>query len=334
MQDIIRNPPGVTRAGTVQEMEASYDLFITPTILDIIMRETNREATRVYAEWNAANPNNVKQWTPLSIPELKAFIGLLLVAGLHRAHMEPIRELWSPESGRPIFAATMPLNRFKSLLRFLRFDNKNTRAVRRATDKLAAFRDIWELFQDRLKLCYIPGPDMTVDEQLVPFRGRCPFRQYIPSKPAKYGIKIWWNCDAETSYPLKGEVYLGRQPDEARQVGLGSTVVLNTTGPWLRSGRNVVCDNLFTSIPLAENLLQQHTTIVGTLRCNKAEIPPEMQPANNRPEHSSLFGFAGNLTITSYVSAKGKAVLALSTSSVGIGWVRVAVCYSSICKSP
>ena len=50
MQDIIPNPPGVTRAGTVHGMEASYELFITTNILDIIMRETNREANQIYAE--------------------------------------------------------------------------------------------------------------------------------------------------------------------------------------------------------------------------------------------------------------------------------------------
>ena len=37
---------------------------------------------------------------------------------------------------------------------------------------------------------YTPGPHMTVDEQLVCFRGKCPFRQYIPLKPGKYGIIV------------------------------------------------------------------------------------------------------------------------------------------------
>ena len=83
--------------------------------------------------------------------------------------MEPIRELWSPESGRPIFCATMSLNRFKDIFRFLRFDNKNTRAARRETDKLAAFTDVWEMSLGKLQQCYILGTDMTVDEQSVPF---------------------------------------------------------------------------------------------------------------------------------------------------------------------
>ena len=169
------------------------------------------------------------------------------------------------------------------------------------------------MFVVNLKKYYIPGTDLTVDEQLVPFRGKCPFRQYMASKPAKYGIKVWWNCDADTSYPLKGEIYLGRQPGQLQQVGLGSTVVKNTTGPWLGTGRNIVCDNFFTNIPLAEELLHRQTTIVGTLRKNKREIPPELLPNKDRPEKSSVFAFSGNLTMASYVPNKGKAVFLLST---------------------
>ncbi|KAF0026097.1 hypothetical protein F2P81_020834 [Scophthalmus maximus] len=42
---------------------------------------------------------------------------------------------------------------------------------------------------DRMDLQAYVGTDVTVDERLVPFRGRCPFKQYILSKPGKYGIK-------------------------------------------------------------------------------------------------------------------------------------------------
>ena len=87
-----------------------------------------------------------------------------------------------------------------------------------------------------LRRNYVPRTDMTVDEQLAPFRGRCPFRQYVPSEPAKYGIKIWWKCYAVTLYPLRGEVYLGRQPGENQQGGLRIAVVRNTTGSWFQIG--------------------------------------------------------------------------------------------------
>ncbi|GFR91361.1 Piggybac transposable element-derived protein 4-like protein [Elysia marginata] len=51
--------------------------------------------------------------------------------------------------------------------------------------------------------------NLTMDEQLIPFRGLCPIIQYIPSKPAKYGLKLLWICDSENYYPLKCIVYTG-----------------------------------------------------------------------------------------------------------------------------
>ena len=217
--------------------------------------------------------------------------------------MEPLDDLWSGEHGKPIFSAVMSKERFKSLLRFIRFDNKATREQRRLQDKLAAFKDVWEMFNAKLCSLFIPGADITVDEQLVAFRGKCPFRQYIPSKPAKYGIKVWWACDAQTCFPLQGQVYLGRQPGTEKDV----------TKHWLKSGRNIVMDNFFTSVPLAEELLSLHTTVVRTIRKNKPDIPKLMTETKNRPENSTIFGFCGPLTLASYVPRKNKLVTVLST---------------------
>ena len=39
-----------------------------------------------------------------------------------------------------------------------------------------------------------------------------PFRQYIPRKPAKYGIKLHALCNAKIFYAQKIEAYAGKQP--------------------------------------------------------------------------------------------------------------------------
>ena len=44
-------------------------------------------------------------------------------------------------------------------------------------------------------------------------------------------MKIWWCCDADTSYPLKGDVYLGRQPGEELDIGQGARVVKELLAP-------------------------------------------------------------------------------------------------------
>ena len=41
----------------------------------------------------------------------------------------------------------------------------------------------------------VPGESVTIDEQLYPYRGQCRYRQFMPSKPAKYGLKFWLLCD-------------------------------------------------------------------------------------------------------------------------------------------
>ncbi|XP_029580542.1 piggyBac transposable element-derived protein 4-like, partial [Salmo trutta] len=114
-----------------------------------------------------------------------------------------------------------------------------------------------------------PGPEVTVDEQLVPFRGRCPFWKYMPRKPAKYGIKIWVTSDAQSSYAWKMQVYTGKLTSGGLEKNQGTRVVLDVTDG-LR-GHNVTCDNFFTSCELSQQLLKRKITIVGTVRKNKPE---------------------------------------------------------------
>lgn len=312
--NLVRSKPGITKEGGVQDIAEAFSLFLTNDILDIVVRETNRYAERYCAEVNNGQnpPQQPLCWNNIDIDELKAVIGLLLIAGADKSAHVSTRDLWSP-TAKPVYKSVMTVVRFESILRFMRFDDRRTRDQRRTTDKLAAFRDIWMMFLDRLPKMYRPNMDMTVDEQLVSFRGRSSFRQYIPSKPGKYGLKIFWNCDAMTSYPLKGEIYLGRQPGTAREQNQGEQLVKRLTQPWWNTGRNVTCDNFFTGTRLAEELLSVNTTIVGTMRRNKVEIPSEMQKSKSREEKSSVFGFNRQLTLVSYVPKKNKAVILLSS---------------------
>ncbi|KRZ66155.1 hypothetical protein T10_8227 [Trichinella papuae] len=64
------------------------------------------------------------------------------------------------------------------------------------------------------KKLYKPFPSLNDDQQLVPTPGRNTFCQYLLRKPDKFGIKLFWCFDAGTSYPLAGEIYVGRQPGQ------------------------------------------------------------------------------------------------------------------------
>ncbi|KAK0149762.1 hypothetical protein N1851_009489 [Merluccius polli] len=138
---------------------SSY-LFITPAKEKIILGMTNLEGFRKYGDGRKR----------MDETDLHAYIGLLIVAGVCRSRGEAAAGLWDAESGRAIFHATMPPKLFHAYSRLIRFDDRESRPARRATDKLAAIREVWDKWARRLPYLYNPGPDLTVDEQLVPFR--------------------------------------------------------------------------------------------------------------------------------------------------------------------
>ncbi|KRY20360.1 hypothetical protein T12_16594, partial [Trichinella patagoniensis] len=55
-----------------------------------------------------------------------------------------------------------------------------------------------------------PGAHITVDEQLIPFHGRCFLIVRIKSKPGKYGIKVWVAADVEHCYTYNFHGYAGK----------------------------------------------------------------------------------------------------------------------------
>lgn len=181
------------------------------------------------------------KWKPVDIDTMRAYYGLLLLAGVYRSHHENLSELWDDRDGRPRFRATMSILRFRAINRCIRFDDKEERARSTTRDKLAPIRNVFDKWVQRTKSLYVPGKCVTVDEQLLPFRGRCPFIQYLPSKPAKYGIKIWACCDSDNYYAHNLEVYVGRDRNNAPDVNQGANVVLRLTEGL--NGRNVTCDN-------------------------------------------------------------------------------------------
>ncbi|XP_064881059.1 piggyBac transposable element-derived protein 4-like [Oncorhynchus nerka] len=295
--------PGPTAYAATQarDIASAFHLFVTPAIERIIVEMTNLHGARKYGDG----------WRPMDATDLRAYLGLLILAGVYRSRGEAAASLWDAESGRTVFRVTMSLKVFHRYSRLLRFDDRQSRPARLATDKLAAIREVWDLWEARLPALYNPGPDVTVDEQLVPFRGRCPFRQYIPSKLAKYGIKSWVACDAKSSYAWKMQVYTGKAAGGGPEKNQGMRVVLDlTTG---LSGRNVTCDNFFTSYDLGQRLLERNLTMVGTVIKNKAELPPALLESRGRQFLSSRFAFTPTATLVSYLAKRNKNVLLLST---------------------
>lgn len=309
--NVVRQRSGPHRSTEMLSISETFKKIFTYEMVDIIVRHTNKKAEATYQNYNADHPDSQHQWKPVTIPEIYSFFGILICAGANNSNTDHTFDMWHSNS-YPLYRATMGLNRFHSILRFLRFDDSSTRSQRKKEDKAAPIRDVWTMFNSNLAQMYKPTANLTIDEQLYPYRGRTGFTQYIPSKPAKYGIKIWWICDAENAYPLQGILYTGKT-DGTREKNQGERVVKELAAPYRGSGRNICMDNFFTTLPVAKHLLSWKLTIVGTVKKNKPYIPSVMKANKTREQYSTVFGFHEKVTMCSYVPKKNKAVILLST---------------------
>lgn len=176
---------------------------------------------------------------------------------------------------------------------------------RKKTDKAAAISQIFGILNTNSNSCYKPRNNLTIDEQLFPYRGGTGFTQYIPSKPAKYGIKIWSICDSESSYPLKGQIYTGLSPSGEREKNQGERVVKDLCHQFRGSGRNITCDNFFTTFNLAKTLMQDYKlSILGTVNKRRTFVPFELMVTKGRETESTKFVFQNNVTMCSYIPKK------------------------------
>ena len=117
----MRERPGPKGAARhVSTSAETFNLFLPDTILDKILRRTNEEGERV------ARANGITHST-VSREELLAFLGLLILRGSECDVRCEIRELFYGPFSRPFYRATMTVNRFKHLLRIIRFDDRETR---------------------------------------------------------------------------------------------------------------------------------------------------------------------------------------------------------------
>lgn len=292
----------------------SFKIFITDFIIDKIVLHTNviiEQKSSKYKKKSATVSTT-------NSSEIKALLGLLVLSAYLKSNHLGTKELFDDKICGAVYKAVMSRERFKFLLDSLRFDDKSTREERKKSDALAAIREIWDEFINQCRNSYKPSSYVTIDEQLLAFRGKCPFRMFIPNKPSKYGIKIVMVCDVSSKYMFDAAPYLGKSTN-TNGLPLGEYYVKTLCETISGSKRNITMDNWFTSVKLAADLLAPpyNLTMVGTIRKNKREIPPEMLATKNRDPGSSKFCFDKDKVLVSYTPRKNKNVVLLSTMHQG-----------------
>nr|CAI5845220.1 unnamed protein product [Callosobruchus analis] len=319
--NVVHVRPGPVPAvkGLVQPA-SNFQLFFPDGLLEKVVLHTNQEINRQNKKYKVTS----QTVSETNLVELKSLLGLyILAAGLKDNHLSSNIMFDSSLSGTR-YKSTMSKGRFEFLTSCLRFDDKTTRNERRAQTVFAPISEIWDEFIEACRKSYKPGSYVTIDEQLVGFRGRCPFRMYIPNKPSKYGIKIVLLCDVSTKYLIDASPYLGKST-KTNGKPLADYYVEQLTASIQGSNRNVTMDNWFTSVPLVDRFAEKpfNLSIVGTIRKNKPQLPSQItENKKERQVGTSMFAYTNKSTVVSYKPKKNKIVNLISSMHNTVGSIK------------
>ena len=204
------------------------------------------------------------------VTEIEQYLGILIKMGL--VHLPRYSLYWSSELRVPAVADVMSRTRFKELTRFLHFNDNSKIQQRRDDECYDRYFKISPLVDMVREACLQVEPEqhMSIDEQMIPFKGKNSLRQHIPKKPNKWGLKVMARCGA-SGFTYDFQLYDGKGPkvDETCGYQPGDFVVkLCETLP---KGMNfkLYFDNWFTFLELRLMLRSWGIWTVGTLRSNR-----------------------------------------------------------------
>nr|XP_023397070.1 piggyBac transposable element-derived protein 4-like isoform X1 [Loxodonta africana]XP_023397071.1 piggyBac transposable element-derived protein 4-like isoform X1 [Loxodonta africana]XP_023397072.1 piggyBac transposable element-derived protein 4-like isoform X1 [Loxodonta africana]XP_023397073.1 piggyBac transposable element-derived protein 4-like isoform X1 [Loxodonta africana]XP_023397074.1 piggyBac transposable element-derived protein 4-like isoform X1 [Loxodonta africana]XP_023397075.1 len=313
-------------ASLQQHAQVYPDLAHTDTEVDYFlsvfteeMLETIKDQTNLYATQERTTRSRgqeirrpTQNWQPTTVEEIKAYIAVHIVMGIHV--LPELRYYWSsdPSLGVASVPELMTKARFKKLTENIHC-NDSSKAVPKGEpgyDWLHKLRPIINALNTRLKEVYVPSSVMAVDESMVPFKGHSSVKQYMPIKPVKRGYKVWCLADSQTGFVTQFDIYCGKKGvDHDSSLSLGESVVLGLCHSWYHSHRLISFNNFFTSYHLMKSMYERGLYAVGTVRATQKGLPDMLRRKDSLQRGEFKFRTKGCVSAVKWQDNKPVTVL-------------------------
>ena len=209
-----------------------------------------------------------------------------------------------------VFRSAMSRDRYLNILKFLQFaNNENYDPSDPNRDRLFKIRSVVELLVQRFQSVYLPGENISIDEELIKCKGKLSFKQYIPQKRARFGVKLFTLCK-DTGYCWNSFVYIGRNTqltDEehkmVRSIGKSGLVVIQLIKDLFGTGRKLFVDNFYSIENLFRLLEKNNIAACGTLCKGRVKLPKSFT-RKKLAKGESDFRRNGNLIVVRFHDKK------------------------------
>ena len=245
-----------------------FRLFFTSALLQLIVDETNRYAAEMA-------PKTKTVWSAVSEDDVMCFIALMLLMGIVRKPSMSLYWATDATTSTPYFGVIMSRNRFLAINQFFHFANNS---LNPGNDRIFKIRPVIEHLREKFRTTFFPDRSISIDESLLLWKGRLGWKQYIPKKRSRFGIKTYELCDSKTGYLWNFIVYTGKSVvDTVSDLSVSSQVVIDLMAGLLDKGYCVVTDNFYTCPALYTKLLGHKTDAYGTVRLGRQGMPPALK---------------------------------------------------------
>ncbi|XP_043271229.1 piggyBac transposable element-derived protein 2-like [Venturia canescens] len=210
----------------------------------------------------------------LTRDRLDKFLGVIIFTTFNKRLSQ--RDYWSTN---PLLKSDVVMSalsrqefkRIKSHIKYHKLDDEN------GNDKIWRVRHIMDIFNENIKRFVFFCTALCVDEMMLKFYGQISFKQFIKSKPIRFGIKEWALCSSN-GYLFHCEIYCGKNnnDDFLPNCAQGSRVVMRMLQKFLLDipprkvlQYHIYFDNLFCCPDLLVHLKKLNLRATGTVRKNR-----------------------------------------------------------------
>ncbi|XP_039753926.1 piggyBac transposable element-derived protein 4-like [Pararge aegeria] len=241
-----------------------FFLFFNSRIIDLILNCTNKCGNELKIAARTAQARFTK-WKEISLEEFTVFIGIILFMGTVKVNR--MAEYWSRHYLMRLSPHSfMARDRFYLILRALNVQDEMR------PESIFKVKSLIDMFNETMSTTYYPSNNVAIDESLILWKGRLSFRQYLKGKVHRYGIKLYMLADMN-GLVIKIHLYAGSGDQLVGGKNHVKKVVMLLIEKYLNKGHSLYIDNYYSSVGLAEELLDKNTYVTGTLRAKRAGNP-------------------------------------------------------------
>lgn len=165
--------------------------------------------------------------------------------------------------------------------------------------------------------------ELSIDEQIVPFRGKLSCLQYVKGKPEPWGIKVYFLCGRSgLSYDFV--IYQGATTELSERdktaLGHGAAVVTHLCQRLQNPNHKLFFDNYFTTYNVLEVLAEKKIYAAGTARVCRFAKPPLISDKDMakkvRGNHDEIRSRDGKVVLTKWFDNRA---VVMASNFLGVG---------------